>query len=69
MSRGAWLPPVCVYVAAHHFVNCLKTVMMVVMEFVEGGSLSSYLEKLRVSQRFQLLGYLPAVFSPCIAEL
>ena len=41
---------VCVCVcSAHHFVNCLKTVMMVVMEFVEGGSLSSYLERLRVS--------------------
>ena len=31
--------------------NCLKTVMMVVMEFVEGGSLSSYLEKLKVQER------------------
>ena len=39
---------VCLFVAAH-YVNCLKTVMMVVMEFVEGGSLGSHLEKLRVS--------------------
>jgi serine/threonine protein kinase len=33
----------------HHFVHSLKTVMMVVMEFVEGGSLSSHLEKIKVS--------------------
>ena len=29
--------------------NCLKTVLMVVMEFVAGGSLSSYLDKIEVS--------------------
>ena len=43
---------VCCACPAHHFVHSLKTVMMVVMEFVEGGSLSSHLEKIKVGHSY-----------------